>query len=80
MTIRKFGRRSKHVHVNQPSGKGVGMPAGEGDLPHLDFKPVMSALADVGYERWVSLEPFDYNPDPTTVAEVGLRTLKAATA
>lgn len=77
-TIRKYGRRARHVHVNQPSGKGVGMPAAEGDPPHLDFKPILAALAAVGYDRWVSLEPFDYHPDPTTVADVGLKTLKAA--
>lgn len=77
-TIRQYGRRAKHVHVNQPSGKGVGMPAAEGDLPHLDFKPILAALTEIGYDRWVSMEPFDYNPDPTTVAEVGLKALKAA--
>lgn len=79
-TLRRFGRRAKHVHVNEPSGKGVGMPAGEGDLPHLDFRAVMKALAEIRYDRWVSFEPFDYKPDATTVAEVGLKTLKAAMA
>jgi len=77
-TVRKFGRRARHIHANEPSGKGAGMPAAEGDLPHLDFKPILKALAATGYDRWVSLEPFDYNPDPTTVAEVGLRTLREA--
>lgn len=77
-TIRKYGRRAKHIHVNEPSGKGVGMPIAEGDLPSIDFKPVLKALAASGYDRWVSLEPFDYNPDPTTVAEVGLKMLKSA--
>jgi sugar phosphate isomerase/epimerase len=75
-TIRKFGRRAKHFHANEPSGKGVGMPAAQSDLPHVDFGPILKALAAAAYDRWVSLEPFDYNPDPTTVAQVGLQTLK----
>lgn len=77
-TIRKFGRRAKHVHANEPSGKGAGMPPGEADPPGVNFKTALKALAATGYDRWVSLEPFDYSPDPTTVAKVGLQTLKEA--
>lgn len=77
-TIRRFGRRARHFHANEPSGKGAGMPAGEGDLPHVSFETILTALAAAGYDRWVSLEPFDYAPDPTTVAEVGLNTLRQA--
>ena len=79
-TIRRFGGRVKHCHGNEPSGKGVGMPIGEGDAPSLDFKAVFKALADSGYNRWVSVEPCDYTPDPTTVAETAIKTLKAARA
>ncbi|HOB76150.1 MAG TPA: sugar phosphate isomerase/epimerase family protein [Phycisphaerae bacterium] len=77
-TIRQFARRAKHIHANEPSGKSAGMPPAQGDPPGVDFKAALKALADTGYDRWVSLEPFDYNPDPTTVAETGLRTLKEA--
>ncbi len=77
-TIRRFGGRARHVHANHPSGKGAGMPLAEGDGDPLDFKAILKALAEVGFDRWVSLEPFDYKPDPTTVAQVGLKTLKAA--
>lgn len=77
-TIRQLGRRARHVHANEPSGKGAGMPPAEGDPPGVDFRAALKALAAAGYDRWVSLEPFDYNPDPITVAETGLRTLKAA--
>jgi len=79
-TIRRFGGRAKHFHGNEPSGKGVGMPTGEGDAPGLDFTAVFKALVDSGYNRWVSVEPFDYTPDPTTVAETAIKTLKAARA
>lgn len=78
VTIRQFGHRAKHIHANHPSGKGAGMPLAEGDGEPLDYKAILAALAGVGYDRWVSLEPFDYKPDPTTVAEIGLRILREA--
>ncbi|GMV95673.1 MAG: sugar phosphate isomerase/epimerase [Phycisphaerae bacterium] len=77
-TIRRFGRRARHFHANEPSGKGAGMPPAPGDPPGADFRAALAELQAVGFEGWVSLEPFDYHPDPTTVAEVGLRTLRQA--
>jgi sugar phosphate isomerase/epimerase len=75
-TIKKYGSRAKHFHANQPHGEGVGMPVAEGE--QVDLKPIMEALKESGYDGWVSVEPFDYNPDPDTVAETGLETLKQA--
>jgi sugar phosphate isomerase/epimerase len=77
-TIRRFGKRAKHFHANHPCGKGVGMPLAPGDGDPLDFKPILKTLAATGFDRWVSVEPFDYLPDPTTVAETAYKTLKAA--
>ncbi|MHC4443135.1 MAG: sugar phosphate isomerase/epimerase family protein [Planctomycetota bacterium] len=77
-TIQRFGGRAKHCHVNHPSGKGVGMPLEEGDGEPLDYGLVFKALADSGFEGWVSCEPFDYKPDPTTVAETAYKILKSA--
>ncbi len=77
-TIRRFGRRAKHFHANEPSGKGIGMPLGPGEGENVDMGPVLAALADTGFDGWVSVEPFHYQPDPTTVAETAFRTLRAA--
>jgi sugar phosphate isomerase/epimerase len=77
-TIRQFGARARHVHGNHPSGKGVGMPLGENDGEPLDYAVILKTLAGTGYDGWVSLEPFDYTPDPTTVAETGYRTMMDA--
>lgn len=77
-TIRRFGQRAKHFHANHPSGKGVGMPLASGDGEVLDFRPILKTLAETGFDRWVSVEPFDYLPDPTTVAEAAYKTLRAA--
>lgn len=70
-TLRQYGKDAGHFHTNEPGGKGPGM----GDV---DFRPIMKALDESGYTGWVSSEPFDYSPDPDTVARAALETLKAA--
>ncbi len=77
-TIRAFGARAKHFHANEPSGKGIGMAPGPGEGENVDMKEVLATLGATGFDGWVSVEPFDYQPDPITVAETAFRTLKAA--
>lgn len=79
-TIRRFGKRAKHFHANEAGGKGVGMPVGEDEPAGLDFNAVLKTLIESGFDKWVSVEPFDYKPDPTTVARTAIRTLKEALA
>jgi D-psicose/D-tagatose/L-ribulose 3-epimerase len=52
--IRKYFRHIGHVHFNEMDGKRPGL----GDY---DFKPVMQALKDMSYQRWISVEPFDFS-------------------
>ena len=42
----------------------------------MDFVPIFEAIADAGYERWVSLEVFDYKPDPETIARKSMEYMK----
>jgi sugar phosphate isomerase/epimerase len=77
-TTQRFGGRARHFHANQPSGKGVGMPASEGDPPPPDLPAVLKSLHASGFQGWVSCEPFDYRPDPDTIARVSLEALRSA--
>ena len=72
-----FGKRAKHYHVNEPSGKGVAMPAGPGEAPNLDWPSILRTLRESGFAHWVSCEPFDYLPDPDTVARTAIQTLRS---
>lgn len=69
--LQRFGALARHLHVNTPEGKGPGM--GE-----YDFAPILQAAKQAGYQGWVSAEPFDYTPDPDTVARTTIATLKQA--
>lgn len=67
--FRQAGPHMRHVHVNDPNGRGPGFGG-------LKFGPVLKALRDLGYDRYISLEVFDFKPDPQTIASRSLGYLK----
>ena len=68
--IRKHRKITRHFHANDANRRGPGF----GDT---DFLPIFQALSDIDYQGWVSVEVFDYTPDPITIARESIRHMKA---
>jgi sugar phosphate isomerase/epimerase len=58
-----------HIHVKDASGSGPGF--GE-----TKFAPILKTLMKNGYKRYISVEVYDFNPDPQTIAGRSIGYLK----
>lgn len=67
--IRQYLPATGHFHANDPNRRGPGF----GPMP---FTPIMKSLKEGRYAGWVSVEVFDYSPDPETIARESIRYLK----
>jgi sugar phosphate isomerase/epimerase len=67
--IQRNAKYIAHVHANDANRRGPGY----GDT---DFIPILSALRDIDYGGYISVEVFDNAPDPLTVANESLAYLK----
>ena len=68
--VREGAQYMVHFHANDPNRRGPGM----GDV---DFVPIFETLRDVGYDGWVSVEVFDYEPGIETLATDSIRYMQA---
>ena len=62
-------RMLRHVHVNDASGRGPG-------FGKTQFTPILKTLVKNGYKGYVSVEVFEFNPDPQTIASRSIGYLK----
>ena len=69
--LRKHYKRIHHVHVQEQGGKHLGTGTAVND-----YVKAFQTLKDLKYDKWISLEVFDFSPGGRRIAEESRRTLK----
>ena len=59
-----------HFHVNDPNLYGPGMGA-------LDYAPILAAIDEIGWDRWLSVEVFRFDPGGEAIARRSIEYLKS---
>lgn len=59
-----------HFHINDDNKKWPGSGS-------IDYTPVANALRKIGYNGYVSVEVFDFTPDPRTIASESMKNLRS---
>lgn len=73
--IEKYFSFIHHVHVQEMDGKYLGT----GDAQQK-YVRAFQTLKNLKYDKWVSLEVFDFGPGPQTIAVGSMKVLKAIEA
>ena len=71
--IRSSAAYLEHFHANDANRLGPGF--GE-----IDFVPILEALRQIDYQRWVSVEVFDYSPGADRLARESIEYLRGCLA
>jgi sugar phosphate isomerase/epimerase len=71
--IRRYASDAGHFHAQDVNLRGPGM--GE-----IDFVPIMRSLLEARYDRWVSVEVFDFSPGALETARLSIACLRDSLA
>ena len=69
--LQKYYMNIEHVHIQEMDGKHLGTGTAEND-----FVKAFQTLKDLKYDKWISLEVFDFSPGGKKIAEESMRTLR----
>ena len=69
--IKKHYAAIRHVHVQEMDGKHLGMGSAG-----TDFVKAFQTLKDLKFDRWISVEVFDFSPGGKKIAEASMTVLK----
>jgi sugar phosphate isomerase/epimerase len=69
--LKRHYKQIYHVHVQEMDGKHLGTGTAVND-----FVDGFQVLKDLNYDKWVSLEVFDFTPGGETIAKESMRVLK----
>lgn len=61
----------RHVHVNEMDGRHPGTGS-------YDFGSLLNTLRRLNYQRWISVEVFDFSPGGDAIATESLRVLRSS--
>ncbi len=76
--IRRYGDRVRHVHLKDAVLSPLSFtPLGEGEL---DFRDILAAVREIGYEGWLMVELDSYDGDPAVAAKISKRYLNGLLA
>jgi len=69
--VKKYFQYIHHIHVQEMDGRHLGTGTAV-----RDYVQAFQTLKDLKYDKWISLEVFDFSPGGKTIAEDSMRVLK----
>jgi D-psicose/D-tagatose/L-ribulose 3-epimerase len=69
--LRKYYDNIEHIHIQEMDGKHLGTGTSAND-----YVKAFQTLKELKYDKWISLEVFDFSPGGRKIAEESSRTLR----